>query len=47
MNKSNIPLSVVDEDNRLLGIVVRGAIIGALSGDDAVINGNGGEEING
>lgn len=47
MNESNIPLSVIDENNRLLGIVVRGAIIGALSGDDKVINGNGGEEING
>ncbi|MGM8214572.1 quaternary amine ABC transporter ATP-binding protein [Bacillaceae bacterium W0354] len=49
MNDSNIPLSVVDEKNRLVGIVVRGAIIGALSGDDTVINGNGngnGGEVN-
>lgn len=46
MNESTIPLSVVDENHRLLGIVVRGAIIGALSGDDKVINGNGGETIN-
>jgi len=44
MNDSNIPLSVVDERGRLVGIVVRGAIIGALSGDDQVINGNGGEQ---
>ncbi len=44
MNESNIPLSVVDERGRLVGIVVRGAIIGALSGDDQVINGNGGEQ---
>lgn len=47
MNGTNIPLSVIDQNNRLLGIVVRGAIIAALSGDDGVINGKGGEEING
>ena len=47
MNDSSIPLSVVDERDRLVGVVVRGAIIGALSGDDSVINGNGngGDEI--
>src|SRR5699024_7102993 len=47
MNTSSIPLSVVDDQGRLTGIVVRGAIIGALSGDDKVLNGNGGEATNG
>lgn len=46
MNTSNIPLSVIDGDDRLIGIVVRGAIIGALSGDDEILNGNGGETDN-
>ncbi len=44
MNESGIPLAVIGEDDRLLGIVVRGAVIAALSGDDGVLNGNGGEE---
>lgn len=35
------PLSVVDEENRLEGIVVRGSIMGALSGNNEIINGNG------
>jgi len=46
MNTSPIPVSVIDADGRLTGIVVRGAIIGALSGDDDVLNGNGGETVN-
>lgn len=47
MNESGIPLAVIDEKRRLLGIVVRGAVIAALSGDDKVLNGNGGEEVHG
>lgn len=42
MTEAQAPLSVVDEKNRLIGIVVRGSVIGALAGDDEVINGNGG-----
>lgn len=37
------PLSVVDASGKLVGIVVRGAVIAALAGDDEIINGNGGE----
>jgi len=47
MADASAPLSVVDESGRLLGIVVRGTVIGALAGDDEVINGNGGEVIDG
>lgn len=39
--EASAPLSVVDEENRLEGIVVRGSIMGALSGNDEKINGNG------
>lgn len=35
------PMAVVDDEGRLKGIIVRGAIIGALSGDDEAVNGNG------
>ncbi|HLR53519.1 MAG TPA: glycine betaine/L-proline ABC transporter ATP-binding protein [Pseudogracilibacillus sp.] len=35
------PLSVVDEDGKLEGIIVRGSVIGALSGSDEIINENG------
>lgn len=35
---ANIPIAVVDEKNRMKGIVVRGALIGALSGNDEYIN---------
>ncbi|MRG86928.1 quaternary amine ABC transporter ATP-binding protein [Salinibacillus xinjiangensis] len=41
------PLSVVDDAGRLVGIIVRGSVIGALAGDNNVLNGNGGEEHNG
>lgn len=34
------PLSVVDEKGRLEGIIVRGSVIGALSGSDDIINEN-------
>lgn len=33
-----IPVAVVDETNRLKGIVIRGAVIGALAGNDTFIN---------
>jgi len=33
-----IPVAVVDEQNRLLGIITRGALIGALDGNDVYIN---------
>lgn len=44
MSDATAPLSVVDESNRLLGIIVRGSVIGALAGDNGVLNGNGGGE---
>ncbi|TFJ93525.1 quaternary amine ABC transporter ATP-binding protein [Lentibacillus salicampi] len=47
MAEDKAPLSVVDDTGKLVGIVVRGAIIGALAGNDEVLNGNGGEETNG
>ena len=47
MSSAKIPLSVVDESGRLEGIIVRGSVIGALAGDDEVINGNGGAVTNG
>ncbi|MBS4209552.1 glycine betaine/L-proline ABC transporter ATP-binding protein [Bacillus sp. FJAT-50079] len=34
-----IPVAVVNEEHRLQGIIIRGALIGALSGDDHFING--------
>ena len=36
-----IPVAVVDEENKLQGIIIRGALIGALSGDNQFINNNG------
>jgi len=47
MSSDSAPLSVVDDKERLVGIVVRGSVIAALAGDDEVINGNGGEGIDG
>lgn len=47
MSYAKIPLSVVDETGRLVGIIVRGSVIGALAGDDEVINENGGAVTNG
>ncbi|WP_066062896.1 quaternary amine ABC transporter ATP-binding protein [Neobacillus soli] len=37
-----IPVAVVDENNRLKGILVRGAVIGALAGNNDAINHLGG-----
>lgn len=42
MTDAKAPLSVVDDSGRLIGIVVRGAVIGALAGNNEVLNGNGG-----
>lgn len=36
---ASLPVAVVDEENRLKGIIVRGAVLAALSGDDIQING--------
>jgi len=36
-----IPVAVIDETNKLQGIIIRGALIGALSGDNQFINNNG------
>jgi glycine betaine/proline transport system ATP-binding protein len=36
-----IPVAVTDEANRLRGIVVRGAVLGALAGNQDMLNGNG------
>jgi glycine betaine/proline transport system ATP-binding protein len=35
---SSLPLSVIDEENRFKGIVIRGAVIGALSGNKDSLN---------
>lgn len=41
MANAYAPLSVVDESDRLIGIVVRGSVIAALAGDNEELNGNG------
>lgn len=41
MASADVPLAVVDDQGRLQGIVVKGAIMGAMAGNDEVINGNG------
>lgn len=41
VSTATIPVAVVDEENRLKGIIIRGALIGALSGNDTFINENG------
>lgn len=38
VSEAAIPVTVVDETNRLKGIVIRGAVIGALAGNDTYIN---------
>ena len=38
---ADVPLAVTDESDRLQGIVVKGAIMGAMAGDEKIINGNG------
>ena len=41
VSTATIPVAVIDEDNRLKGIIIRGALIGALSGNGQFINENG------
>jgi len=41
MKDAPAPLAVVNEQNHLIGLVVRGAVIGALAGDEEVLNGFG------
>jgi glycine betaine/proline transport system ATP-binding protein len=38
MATSSIPISVIDEENRIKGIVIRGALIGALVGNKDSLN---------
>ena len=38
VSQATIPVAVVDERNRLLGILVKGAVIGALAGNNDVLN---------
>lgn len=38
---AKVPLAVIDESNRLQGIVVKGSILGAMAGDGKFIHGNG------
>ncbi len=38
MSTSPIPISVIDEQNRLKGIIIRGAVIGALAGNKDSLN---------
>ncbi|MCM3766319.1 glycine betaine/L-proline ABC transporter ATP-binding protein [Neobacillus niacini] len=35
---SSLPISVIDEEHRLLGVVIRGAVIGALAGNKDSLN---------
>lgn len=41
VSTATIPVAVVDEEKRLQGIIIRGALIGALSGNNQFINENG------
>ncbi|MEH7388446.1 glycine betaine/L-proline ABC transporter ATP-binding protein, partial [Bacillus sp. JJ1521] len=45
VSQATIPVAVVDEQNRLKGIVIRGAVIGALAGNDTYINDFGAEQL--
>jgi glycine betaine/proline transport system ATP-binding protein len=38
MATSSLPISVIDEANRIKGIVIRGAVIGALAGNKDSLN---------
>jgi glycine betaine/proline transport system ATP-binding protein len=38
MSTSTLPLSVIDEQRRLKGIVIRGTVIGALAGNKDSLN---------
>ncbi|MBM4764514.1 glycine betaine/L-proline ABC transporter ATP-binding protein ProV [Bacillus sp. B15-48] len=37
---TSIPLTVIDENHRLLGIIVRGAVLAALAGNEIQLNGS-------
>jgi len=41
MANTAVPLAVIDQNGRLKGIVIRGAVIGALAGIEEALNGNG------
>ncbi|MCG7335659.1 glycine betaine/L-proline ABC transporter ATP-binding protein [Sporosarcina sp. ACRSM] len=41
VSTATVPVAVVDEAKKLQGIIIRGALIGALSGDEQFINNNG------
>ncbi len=41
VSTATIPVAVIDEENKLQGIIIRGALIGALSGNNQFINNNG------
>jgi len=41
VSTASIPVAVISEDQKLLGIIIRGALIGALSGDNQFINNDG------
>ncbi|MBP3967422.1 CBS domain-containing protein, partial [Paenibacillus lignilyticus] len=38
VSMATIPVAVIDQDKRLKGIVIRGAVIGALAGNETYIN---------
>ncbi|USB34058.1 glycine betaine/L-proline ABC transporter ATP-binding protein [Paenibacillus sp. YPG26] len=38
-SSAKVPLAVVDENHRLLGVIVRGAVLGALAGDTKILGG--------
>lgn len=38
VSDASIPVAVLDENDRIKGIIIRGALIGALSGNEAYIN---------
>ncbi len=38
MATSSLPISVIDDQNRIKGIVIRGAVIGALAGNKDSLN---------
>ncbi|TQR16517.1 quaternary amine ABC transporter ATP-binding protein [Psychrobacillus soli] len=41
VSTASIPVAVISEDQKLLGIIIRGVLIGALSGDNQFINNDG------
>ncbi|KXH80701.1 glycine betaine/L-proline ABC transporter ATP-binding protein [Sporosarcina sp. HYO08] len=41
VSTATIPVAVIDDAERLQGIIIRGALIGALSGDEQFINNDG------